>query len=202
MYIEDKVDLQFFYQPSSDPSESEDSFRGSRTHCSTWPYVWASKVVLCQVRPSKRGHGRKCHRTYGNLQYIAASLLSGRARSLGLLDTPQIVGSLAEGLAFADEVLYNYQGEAAEKAAEITAIGSCLQLLGGASRLMQEQPDRFAEDKLLAALDHLNASTDGISILVALTKSHLQREPLQDLTTEEIVRNLRDAGWQLPQTWQ
>ena len=170
MHIEDKVDLQFFYQPSSDPSESEDSFRGSRTHCSTWPYVWASKVVLCQVRPSKRGHGRKCHRTYGNLQYIAASLLSGRARSLGLLDTPQIVGSLAEGLAFADEVLYNYQGEAAE----ITAIGSCLQLLGGASRLMQEQPDRFAKDKVLAALDHLNASTDGISILVAVSLySHL-----------------------------
>lgn len=68
--------------------------------------------------------------------YIGASLLGARARNLGILNTPQVVGSLVEGLAFPDENLYHYQGDQAE----IALIGSCLQLLGGASSLVQHQP--------------------------------------------------------------
>ena len=67
--------------------------------------------------------------------FTAVSLLAARARSLGILNTPEIVGSLAEGLGFSDEVLYNYQGDAAE----VAAIGSCIQLLCGASPLVQGQ---------------------------------------------------------------
>ena len=84
-----------------------------------------------------------------------------RARSLGILNTPEIVGSLAEGLGFSDEVLYNYQGDAAE----IAVIGSCIQLLCGASPLMQDQPERFAKDKIVAALHGLKISPiDTLSI--------------------------------------
>lgn len=86
--------------------------------------------------------------------YITASLLGGRARNLGILNTPQVVGSLAEGLAFPDENLYHYQGDQAE----IALIGSCLQLLGGASSLVQHQPWRFTKDNILAALDNLKSS--------------------------------------------
>jgi hypothetical protein len=75
--------------------------------------------------------------------HIAASLLGARARSIGILD------SLARGLAFSDEVLDSYQGDVAE----IAATGACIQLLGGASPLVQDQPRRFAKDKILAALD-------------------------------------------------
>lgn len=66
--------------------------------------------------------------------FIAASLLATRARSLGMLNTPEIVGSLA---GFSDEILYTYQGDATE----IAAIGSCIQLLCGASPLLQGQPE-------------------------------------------------------------
>ena len=83
--------------------------------------------------------------------FIAASLLAARARGLGILNTPEIVGGLAEGLGFSDEVLYNYQGDAAE----IAAVGSCIQLLCGASPLVQDQPERFAKDKIVASLDCL-----------------------------------------------
>lgn len=90
--------------------------------------------------------------------YIAASLLGARARNMGILNTPQIVGSLAEGLGFPDEVLYNYQGDQAE----IAAIGSCLQLLGGTASLVEHQPWRFTKDKILAALDRLQSSQNDI----------------------------------------
>jgi hypothetical protein len=62
--------------------------------------------------------------------YIAASLLGVLARSIGILNTPETVGSLAEGLAFSDELYYGYQGDAAE----IAAIGACVQFLGIATR--------------------------------------------------------------------
>ncbi|KAF8965584.1 hypothetical protein BDZ97DRAFT_1811387 [Flammula alnicola] len=120
--------------------------------------------------------------------YIAASLLGGRVRGMGMFTTPQIVGSLAEGLGFPNEVLYHYQGDVAE----IAAVGSCLQLLGGASSLVQDQPERFAKDKILAALDSLQFSQN--DVLIKFTKSHLQKEPLVDLTTEEIVDSLRTVG--------
>ena len=38
--------------------------------------------------------------------FIAASLLAARARNLGILNTPEIMGSLAEGLGFSNEFLY------------------------------------------------------------------------------------------------
>ncbi|KAF8965585.1 hypothetical protein BDZ97DRAFT_1811389 [Flammula alnicola] len=121
--------------------------------------------------------------------YIAVSLLGARARSMGMLNTPEIVGSLAEGLGFPDEVLYHYQGDVAE----IAAVGSCLQLLGGASSLVQDQPERFAKDKILAALDSLQFSQN--DVLIKFTKSHLQKEPLVDLTSEEIVDSLKTVGY-------
>jgi hypothetical protein len=85
--------------------------------------------------------------------HIAASLrvLAARARSIGILITPEIVGCLAEGLGFSDDVVHSYQGDEAE----IAAIGSCIQLLCGASPLLQDQPKRFAKDRILAALDDL-----------------------------------------------
>jgi len=42
--------------------------------------------------------------------------------------------------------------------AEIAAIGSCIQLLCGASPLVQDQLERFAKDKIVAALDSLKIS--------------------------------------------
>ena len=95
--------------------------------------------------------------------YIGGSLLGARARNLGILNTPQVVGSLVEGLAFPDENLYHYQGDQAE----IALIGSCLQLLGGASSLVQHQPWRFTKDKILAALDCLVSSENDILLQVS-----------------------------------
>jgi hypothetical protein len=83
--------------------------------------------------------------------YLAASLLGGRVRSMGLLTTPEIIGSIAEGLKFPDEILYNYQGEAAD----IAAIAACLHLLGGINALVQAHPSRFSKEKIIAALDDL-----------------------------------------------
>lgn len=122
--------------------------------------------------------------------YVGASLLGARLRNLGILDTPQIVGSLAEGLAFPDEILYHYQGDNAE----IALIGSCLQLLGGASSLVQQQPWRFTKDKILTALDGLKSSEN--DILLQFTKAHIQKVPLVDLNSDEIVDGLKAAGWQ------
>jgi len=149
--------------------------------------------------------------------HIAASLLAGRARSIGILNTPEIMGSLAEGLAFSDEVQCNYQGDAAK----IAAIGACIQLLGGALPLVQDQPERFAKDKILAALDGLQINQIDTLIKVCFifwivefaltisiqhrlwfriqfTKSHLEKEPFIDLTSEEIVDGLKAAGWLVP----
>lgn len=81
---------------------------------------------------------------------------------MGILNTPQIVGSLAEGLGFPDKVLHNYQGGQAE----IAIIGSCLQLLGGTSSLVEHQPWRFTKDKILAALDRLQSSQNNILLQV------------------------------------
>jgi hypothetical protein len=83
--------------------------------------------------------------------HIGVSLLAARARSMGTLATPKFFGSLGEGLGFSDDVVHNYQGDVAE----ITATGSCIQLLCGASLLVQDQPQKFAKDKMLAALDNL-----------------------------------------------
>jgi len=83
--------------------------------------------------------------------YIAASLLDALARSIGILNTPETVGSLAEGLTFSDEL---YQGDASK----IAAIGACVQFLGGASPLVQKQLERSAKDRTMAALDGLQIS--------------------------------------------
>ena len=56
------------------------------------------------------------------------------------------MGSLAEGMGFSDGVLFGYQGD-------IAAIGSCVQLLCGAPPLMQDQPEKFAGDTILPALE-------------------------------------------------
>ncbi|KAF8875959.1 hypothetical protein CPB84DRAFT_1853111 [Gymnopilus junonius] len=121
--------------------------------------------------------------------YVAASLLGARARSMGMLTTPDIVGSVAEGLGFPDEVLFHYEGDIAE----IAIIGACVQLLGGASSLVKDQPDRFAKNKILAALDRIQSKEN--DVLIKFTKDHLQKEPLVDLSSAEIVTNLKEKGW-------
>ena len=86
--------------------------------------------------------------------YIAGSLLATCARSIGILNTLRIVGSLVEGLGFSDNALCNYHGDLAE----IAAVSSCIQLLCGASWLMQGQLKRFVKYKILAVLDSLQIS--------------------------------------------
>jgi len=103
--------------------------------------------------------------------YVAASLLGARARNMDILNTPEIVGSLADGLAFSDESLYNYKGDEAE----ITLIGSCLQLLGGASSLVQHQPWRFTKDSILAALECLKSSQNDILLQVSSPDIEISR---------------------------
>jgi len=120
--------------------------------------------------------------------YIAASLLAGRVRSVGLLTTPEIVGSLAEGLKLPDESLYHYQGELAE----IAATASCLQLLGGYSVLLRQQPTRFSKEVVLTALDQ--CAGDGNRTLVEFTKHHLEQEPITDMPVEQIVEIARSLG--------
>jgi hypothetical protein len=73
--------------------------------------------------------------------YIAMSLLGAHARSMDIINTPECVGILADGLGFLECVSLHYQSEQAEFA----AIGSCIQLLGGAPLLMQDQPVRFVQ---------------------------------------------------------
>ena len=82
--------------------------------------------------------------------YIPASLLAFCA-SIGMLNTPEIVGSLAEGLGFSHEVRYYYQDDISD----IAAIGSRTQLLYGASSLVENQLESFAQDTILAAIDGL-----------------------------------------------
>jgi hypothetical protein len=95
--------------------------------------------------------------------YIAMSLLGARARSMDIINTPECVGILADGLGFPECVSLHYQSERAE----IAAIGSCIQLLGGASLLMQDQPVRFHKDKILSALDHLESGQNDSLIKVS-----------------------------------
>jgi hypothetical protein len=90
----------------------------------------------------------------GSASHLAVSLLAARARSIGVLNTPEILGCLAEGLGFEDDVVHGYQGDEAK----IAAIGSCIQLLCGASSLLRDQPERFAKNRILAALDGLQIS--------------------------------------------
>ena len=87
--------------------------------------------------------------------HLAVSLLAARARSIGILNTPEIVGCLAEGLGFSDEVVHNYQGDEVK----IAAMGSCIQLLCGASPLLRDQQERFAKYRILAALDGIRISS-------------------------------------------
>ena len=93
--------------------------------------------------------------------YIAMSLLGARARSMDIINTPECVGKLADGLGFPERVLFHDQAEA-----EIAAMGSCIQLLGGASLLMRDQPVRFAKDKILDALDRLESGQNDALIKV------------------------------------
>lgn len=116
------------------------------------------------------------------------SLLGARARSMDIINTPECVGKLADGLGFPKRVSLDYEAEQAE----IAAMGSCIQLLGGASLLMRDQPVRFAKDTILAALDTLEPGQN--DALIKFTKRHLQMEPLVDLASEEIV-SLRSQGW-------
>ena len=94
--------------------------------------------------------------------YIAMSLLGARARSMDIINTPECVGKLAYGLGFPERVSFHYQSEQAE----IAAMGSCIQLLGGASLLMRDQPVRFAKDKILDALDRLESGQNDALIKV------------------------------------
>jgi hypothetical protein len=87
--------------------------------------------------------------------HLAVSLLAAHARSIGMLNTPEILGCLAEGLGFSDEFVHNYRGDEAK----IAAMGSCIQLLCGASLLLRDQPERFAKDRILAALNGLQISS-------------------------------------------
>lgn len=134
------------------------------------------------------------------------SLLAARARSIGILNTPEVLGCLAEGLGFSDEVVHSYRGDEAK----IAAVSSCIQLLCAASRLLRDQPERFAKDRILAALDGVRISSIDPLIKVFefwnfhlpfqfpmhLTKSHLEKEPVLDLTSEEIVHGIKDlSGW-------
>jgi hypothetical protein len=146
--------------------------------------------------------------------HLAVSLLAARARSIGILNTPEILGCLAEGLGFSDEVVHSYQGDEAK----IASIGSCIQLLCGASPLLRDQPERFAKDRILAALDGLQISSidplikvrfisslefwnlhltfQFTSFPIQLTKSHLEKKPLVDLTSEEIIHCIKGfSGW-------
>ena len=95
--------------------------------------------------------------------YIAMSLLGARARSMDITNTPACVGKLADGLGFPKRVSFHYQAEQAE----IAAMGFCIQLLGGASLLMRDQPVRFAKDKILAALDRLESGQNNALIKVS-----------------------------------
>jgi len=79
---------------------------------------------------------------------------------MDIINTPECVGKLADGLGFPERVsLYDQ--------AEIAAMASCIQLLGGASLLMRDQPVRFAKDKILAALDRLESGQNDALIKVS-----------------------------------
>jgi hypothetical protein len=94
--------------------------------------------------------------------YIAMSLLGARARSMGIIiNTSECVGKLADGLGFPERVSFDYQAKA-----EIAAMGSCIQLLGGAAVLMRDYPVRFAKNKILAALDRLESGQNEALIKV------------------------------------
>jgi len=90
-----------------------------------------------------------------NAMHLASSLLAARARNIGILNTPEILGSLGEGLGFSDDVVHSYQGTEAK----IACVGSCIQLLCGALPLLRDQPKRFAKGRILAALDGLQISS-------------------------------------------
>jgi len=76
---------------------------------------------------------------------------------------PRIRRQIGDGLGFPERVSSHYQGEQAE----IAPVGSCTQLLGVASLLMRDQPVRFAKDKMLAALDHLQTGQNDAPIKVS-----------------------------------
>src|SRR6188768_1298779 len=52
--------------------------------------------------------------TSERLEFLRGSLIAGRARSLGLVTSPETVGAVGEGLKFPDEVIYNSTAEIAE----------------------------------------------------------------------------------------
>jgi hypothetical protein len=107
--------------------------------------------------------------------HLAVSLLAARARSIGILNTPEILGCLTEGLGFSDEVVHNYRGDEAK----IAAMGSCIQLLCGASSLLRDQPERFAKARILAALDGLQISSINQGSFYRICTYHLNSHRFQ-----------------------
>jgi len=87
-------------------------------------------------------------------EFLRGSFIAGRARSLGLVTSPETVGAVGEGLKFADEVIYNSTGEIAE----IRALGACLQLLGSAGKLIELFGERFSVVKVIKSLEEIRAS--------------------------------------------
>ena len=79
---------------------------------------------------------------------------------MDIINTPECVCKLADGLGFPKRVSFHCQ-------AEIGAMGSCIQLLGGSSLLMRDQPVRFAKEKILAALDRLESGQNDALIKVS-----------------------------------
>jgi hypothetical protein len=84
--------------------------------------------------------------------YLGSSLLSARARSIGRLSTPEIRGRIAEGLGFPGEALYS---GGSDVVLETMALGACLQLLAGGSKLIHGEGKQFGQDKVLSALKSL-----------------------------------------------
>ncbi|KAF8963406.1 hypothetical protein BDZ97DRAFT_1820701 [Flammula alnicola] len=123
-------------------------------------------------------------------EFLNGSFIAGRARSLGLMTSPETVGAVGEGLEFPGEVIYNSTGEIAE----IRALGACLQLLGSASKLIELFGNRFAVEKVVKSLEGIRVSAAD-KPLVDLTIRHLQSAPLKDITSSEVVQSTRSAGW-------
>lgn len=86
--------------------------------------------------------------------FLNASFIAGRACSLGLLTSPEIVGAVGEGLRFPDYLYFNSMGIIAE----IRALGSCLQLLGCASELVKLVGGSFAVERVVKYLEEITVS--------------------------------------------
>jgi len=99
--------------------------------------------------------------TSERLEFLRGSLIAGRARSLGLVTSPETVGAVGEGLKFPDEVIYNSTAEIAE----IRVLGACLQLLGSASKLIELFGERFAAVKVITSLEEIRIGAGDNSLV-------------------------------------